>query len=171
MIRLQMYLPNALRRGVFEFLPYPPSFNWFFFGKKFFNRDVGKPILEIDKLCQFYCPTTGASYEVTEPTTVLISTEGEDNKEEVLRDLCEREGFAGYAYQNREVQVSMEPPVPGDVVFWFFPGTLSPVTNWKECHILRYAAREPENSWKDVQDIVDRVGVEDTSRLFMLEKI
>ena len=168
MIRLQMYLPNALRTGVFESLPYPPPFNWFFFGKKFFNRDVGKPILEIDKPCQFYCGTTGVSYEVKEPTTILISCE-EENKEG-LRDLCEREGFAGYAYQNREVQVSMEPPVPCDVVFWVVPDTLAPITNWKKCHILRYAAREPENSWRDVQDLVDRIGIEGTSRLFMRQK-
>ena len=113
-----MYLTYALRKGVFESLPRPPPFNWFFFGKKFYSVKVKKSILEIDKPCQFYCDTTGVSYEVKGPTTFLITLKGE-NKED-LRHLCKKEGFAGYV-RHREVPVSMEPPVPRDVVFWVFP--------------------------------------------------
>ena len=157
-----MYLPNALRKGVFEYLPHPHPFNWFFFGKKFFN---GKhSLLEINQACQFYCETTGTSYEVKRPLTFLIALE-KDNQPG-LRDLCEKEGFAGYAYQREHVPVSMEPPVPCDVVFWVFPDAVTPITDWKKCHILKYAAREPGNSWKEVRDLVARVGVERASRGF-----
>ena len=114
MIRLQMYLPNALRKGVFESLPYPPPFNWFFFGKKFFKEKHS--LLEIGQPSQFYCDTTGESYEVTGPLTFLIVLEKEDRSG--LRDLCNKKGFDGYAYHRRRVPVSMEPPVPCDVVFW-----------------------------------------------------
>ena len=167
MLRLQMYLPNALRRGVFDSLPSPPPFNWFFFGKKLFDADLGKSILEIDQPCQLYCSTTGVSYKVVEPSTILISREEDDKYE--MRELCEQEEFAGYAYRNRDVPGSMEPPVPCDVIFWVFPDAVTPVSNWKECNILRYAARDPGNSWKEVEELVDRVGIEEASRLFMPE--
>ena len=159
MIRLQMYLPNALRKGVFESLPYPPSFNWFFFGKKFFKEK--RSLLEIDQPSQFFSDTTGESYEVKEPLTFLIALEKENRSG--LRDLCKKEGFAGYAYHRSHVPVSMEPPVPCDVVFWVFPDAVTPVTDWKKCNILKYAAREPGNSWKDVRDLVARVGIERAS--------
>ena len=167
MLRLQMYLPNALRKGVFESLPHPPPFNWFFFGKKFFDAKVNKSVLEIDQPGQFYCDTTGVSYEVRGPTPFLIALEEESP--EGLRHLCEKEGFAGYTYRRGHVPVSMEPPVPCDVVFWVFRGALTPITDWKKCNILKYAAREPENSWKDVRDLVARIGIERVSRLFMLK--
>ena len=168
MIRLQMYLPNALRKGVFESLPYPPPFNWFFFGKKFF--DGKQSILEIDQPSQFYCDTTGTSYEVKGQLTFLtLVARCEKENQPSLRHLCEKEGFAGYTYRRGHVPVSMEPPVPCDVVFWVFPDAVTPVTDWKKCNILKYAAREPENSWKDVRDLVARIGIERVSRLFMLK--
>lgn len=168
MLRLRMYLPNALRRGVFDSLPSAPPFNWFFFGKKFFDPSLGlgRPVLEIDRPAQFYCAATGASYAVPGPSTILITREGEN---EEARELCLREGLAGFVYRERDVPVSMEPPVPCDVVFWIFPDAVAPVTNWKECNVLRYAARAQENSWKGVQELVGRAGIEEASRLFMSE--
>ena len=162
MLRLQMYLPNALRKGVFESLPPPRAFNWFFFGKKFYDLKLKKPYLEVDAPCQFYCVSTGESYEVKGPTKVLIAFEGEG--EETLKRVCERNGYDGYV-RRREGPPSMEPPLPPDVTFWMSPGALTPVTNWEKCNMLRYASREPENSWKMVQALVGRVGVENASRL------
>ena len=162
MLRLQMYLPNALRKEVFESLPQPRTFNWFFFGKKFFDWKLRKPYLEVDIPCQFYCGSTGVSYEVKGPTKFLIAGEGENKKK--LKHLCKRNGYGGYVRRQEQAAGEMEPPLPSAVVFWVFPGVVTPLTNWKKCNILRYASRDPENSWKSIQDLVARVGIENASR-------
>ena len=96
MLRLQMYLPNALRKEVFDFLPSPPPFSWFFFGKKVFDPDLEKVCLEVKRPAQFYCATSGVSYEVSEPSRrILITREGEN--EEKAREVCRRGELAGYA--------------------------------------------------------------------------
>jgi len=164
MLCLQMYLPNALRKGVFESLPQPRLFNWFFFGKKFFDVNLKKPYLEVNT--QFYCASTGVNYEVKVPTKFLIVCEGE-NKETIKR-LCKKNEYGGYVC--RQGQSSMEPPLPPDVVFWVFPDAVFQLTNWKKCNLLRYASREPENSWKGIQDLVARVGIENASRLLYADE-
>ena len=166
MLRLQMYLPNALRKEVFESLPQPRTFNWFFFGKKFFDLKLKKSYLEVDVPCQFYCVSTGVSYEVKGPTKFLIAFEGEDK--ETLQYLCERNEYGGYV--RRQGQVEMEPPLPAAVMLWVFSGAVTPVTNWKKCNILRYASREPEHSWESIQDLVARVGIENASRLLYADE-
>ena len=157
MLRLQIYLPNALKRNVFDALPRAPPFNWFLFGKKFFDKELGKPYLEVDKPCQFYCAATGVSYEVKGPTRFLIAFEGEPDEPGA------RGGYAGYA--RRRASGDMDPPIPSAVVFWVFPGAVTPLTNWEKSNLLRYASREPEHSWESIQDLVGRVGIENASRL------
>ena len=170
MLRLQMYLPNALRKEVFDFLPSPPPFSWFFFGKKVFDPDLEKVCLEVKRPAQFYCATSGVSYEVSEPSRrILITREGEN--EEKAREVCRRGELAGYASGPRAVPVSMEPPLPGEVVFWIFPEAVSPVRDWKKCNVLQYASRVPENSWIKVGELVERVGINEASRLCMADKV
>ena len=163
-----MYLPNALRKGVFDFLPHPPLFNWFFFGKKFFDSELDTFVLQIDKFCQLYCSESGTSYGVLEPSTFLIVRE--EDSPAMVREVCKREKLAGYVYRVRDVSAPMAPPVPCDVVFWVFPEVVAPIDRWTECRVLRYAARDPGNSWKGVRDLVGQLGIEGASRLLMREK-
>ena len=161
MLRLQIYLPNALKRNVFDALPRPPPFNWFFFGKKFYDAELGKPYLEVDKPCQFYCAATGVSYEVKGPTRFLIASEGEPG--EPAGRAAVRAGYAGAA--RRRPAGDMDPPIPSAVTFWVVPSAVTALTNWEKSNLLRYASREPEHSWKSIQDLVGRVGIENASRL------
>ena len=144
--------------------PNPGPLTGSFLEKKFFDVNLKKPYLEVNT--QFYCASTGVNYEVKVPTKFLIVCEGE-NKETIKR-LCKKNEYGGYVC--RQGQSSMEPPLPPDVVFWVFPDAVFQLTNWKKCNLLRYASREPENSWKGIQDLVARVGFENASRLLYADE-
>ena len=83
MLRLQMYLPHARRRGVHNALPALPEFNWFFFGKKLFDEKSGHYFLQLDFPVQFLEVDTGRTYRLP-PKIVgrfLIATSEKSNKE------------------------------------------------------------------------------------------
>lgn len=160
MLRLQMYLPHARRRGVHNALPALPEFNWFFFGKKLFDEKSGHYFLQLDFPVQFLEVDTGQTYRLP-PKIVgrfLIATSEKSSGE--WDTVTSRWGYDGFV-RHRTVIPShdrMKPPFPREVEFFIRPSSVEQVDDWRYIRLFRYAAEEPQWSSQDIKQQISHHG-------------
>ena len=188
MLRLQMYLPHARRRGVHNALPALPEFNWFFFGKKLFDETSGHYFLQLDFPVQFLEVDTGQTYRLP-PKIVgrfLIATSEKSNGEwETVASRLRRysllpktvERFPEKSNSERDDSIPpwrydgfvrhrtvipshdrMKPPFPREVEFFIRPSSVEQVDDWRYIRLFRYAAEEPQWSSQDIKQQISHHG-------------
>ncbi len=175
MLQLAVFQPNALRQSVFnELPPGATEFNWFFFGKRFFDPGADRFVLDVARHTQFYDRKTGETYEVADPdgARFLLLRRGGAGSDDLK--ICRQRGYAGCAMRAAASTGSprrpMRPPINADTMFVALPGRLAAVDDWTRINLFRYVCRELGFASREAQpQLVAARGVPGASKILYAE--